>query len=117
MNVQGDKTRLYGYIFSRECCNTPLHFACKTGDPECIRLLIAAGADVNAESCEGRTPLHALCILCAAPTGSVRYFAGGDALGCVQLLLAGGARTTYADHNGLTPPASFGGVPLFYCIV
>ena len=35
--------------------DTPLHFAC--GDPKQIRLLIAAGADVNAENVLGATPL------------------------------------------------------------
>lgn len=38
---------------------TPLHYACASGDPESVALLIRHGADVNAVDLDKRTPLHA----------------------------------------------------------
>ena len=40
---------------------TPLHLAVDADDPELVRALIAAGADVNARSLAGHTPLWWAC--------------------------------------------------------
>lgn len=37
---------------------TPLHWAVVEGRKEAVQLLIAKGADVNAQDERGRTPLH-----------------------------------------------------------
>ena len=37
--------------------NTPLHFACNSGDFELANLLLSLGANPNAENREGYTPL------------------------------------------------------------
>jgi ankyrin repeat protein len=64
----------------------PLHSAAALGDVEACRLLIAAGADVNARQAGEHTPLHE-----AALTGS-------SAL--VELLLAAGADTAATNSDG-----------------
>ncbi len=38
--------------------DAPLHIVCGWGDCEAIRILIAAGADINAKGETGFTPLH-----------------------------------------------------------
>lgn len=38
--------------------NTPLHTASMAGNVDCVRLLLEAGADVNAQNMDGSTPLH-----------------------------------------------------------
>jgi ankyrin repeat protein len=35
---------------------TALHGACGSGDPECVALMLAAGADINRKNKEGKTP-------------------------------------------------------------
>ena len=65
--------------------DTPLHFAC--GDPKQIRLLIAAGADVNAENALGATPL---------------MFAVREGEESVQLLLEQGALPNAKTKSGVT---------------
>ena len=67
---------------------TALHLA--VTDLEKTRLLVDAGADVNAASALGRTPL----IMAAASTGSLEI---------VRLLLARGATIDAADSTGTTP--------------
>ena len=65
--------------------DTPLHLAC--GDPKQIRLLIAAGADVNAENALGITPLmYAIC----------------EGEKSVQLLLGQGALPNAKTKSGVT---------------
>lgn len=42
---------------------TPLHIAAaSTGGKECMEQLLLKGADINAQSDDGRTPLHMTCI-------------------------------------------------------
>lgn len=43
---------------AREKYPIALSRACEEGDTELIRLLTAAGADINAEDKDGNTPLH-----------------------------------------------------------
>ncbi|KAK8140015.1 ankyrin repeat-containing domain protein [Apiospora sp. TS-2023a] len=42
-----------------ELGRTPLHYACRSGRPETVSLLLAAGADPRVEDDQGRTPLEA----------------------------------------------------------
>ena len=37
---------------------SPLHFAVKSQNEDCVRLLLQAGADVNCKSRDNTTPLH-----------------------------------------------------------
>jgi ankyrin repeat protein len=67
----------------------PLHSAVAGRDGECVRLLVAAGADVNARQHGGWTPLHAVA-------------QHGDAA-LVDLLLAAGAEPAPSKEDGRTP--------------
>ena len=78
---------------SRDQGFTPLHSAVATdagpSEHEIIRLLLEAGADPNAKSREGGTPLHT-----AAFTGDLEG---------AELLLAYGADPNASDPKGHTP--------------
>ena len=37
---------------------TPLHLACLANKPECVKALIAAGADINLSGSEGDSVVH-----------------------------------------------------------
>jgi ankyrin repeat protein len=78
---------------SRDQGFTPLHSAVATdagaATAEIVRLLLEAGADPNAKSREGGTPLHS-----AAFTGDLEI---------AELLLAYGADPNATDPKGLTP--------------
>jgi hypothetical protein len=71
-------------------CPTSLHFAAEAGDCEKIMALIAAGEDVNARDCGGRTPLHL-----AAQRGDC---------GAIRILLAAGANPFIGDKEDGKPP-------------
>jgi ankyrin repeat protein len=44
---------------TRDCKGkTPLHTACQTGASDCVPLLLDAGADINAVTSTGSTPIH-----------------------------------------------------------
>ena len=44
-------------LYEDQAMVTPLHIAIMWYRPICIERLVAAGADINAEDCEGYTPL------------------------------------------------------------
>ena len=62
---------------------TALHYAAAAGSEEVVRLLLAAGADPNARTCEGEVPLHFL--------ARVPRERGDAALAAAKLLLDAGA--------------------------
>ena len=69
-----------------EASGTPLHYA---STKEIVELLIAKGADVNAKSSDGSTPLH-----------DAAYY-GRTVI--AELLIAKGADVNAEDEVGLTP--------------
>ncbi len=68
--------------------NTPLHLAAFHGHVDASRVLLRAGAQVDARNAEGMTPL-----MIAAKAGN---------LPLVKVLLKGGATTTIKDLHGWT---------------
>ncbi len=96
--------------------------AAENGDDELVKLLIAAGADVNKANKYGNTPLyraawngHTECakLLIAAGAdvnkadkfGETPLYCAADKgrTECVKLLIAAGADVNMADEDGLTP--------------
>jgi ankyrin repeat protein len=83
--------------------STPLIRAAKAGDVPAIRLLLAAGANVDLPTINGITPL-----LAAAGNGSSgldtrgRYKTEAQAVESAQLLLAAGANVNARDRGGQT---------------
>ena len=80
----------------------PLHQACLFHNEGAIRLLLAAGADVNAQDALGRTPLRHL----LRKSGKK---AQETALPLAKLLLAHGADPSIRDEKGFTPAQSAAG--------
>jgi hypothetical protein len=68
----------------------PLHCACEYGDVEIIKLLIAAGSDVDQPCSEdGMTPLHVACM--------------EEHLGAIEALIDAGADINAGDYDDRTP--------------
>ena len=70
---------------------TPLHYAAEVGAPDCARVLIHYGADVNAANRCGSTPLHNVCAS-----------ACGDATLC-EILIHAGAKADVQNRAKWTP--------------
>jgi uncharacterized protein len=73
---------------------TPLMWAASRGQAAAVQFLIEAGADVNAQSSDGVTPLM-------AAAGAIPTL-DGDPLACVEALLAAGGKVEDVDRNGHT---------------
>lgn len=69
--------------------NTPLKVAIVWGDKDAVKILLKAGADVNAKLEDGYTPLH-------------HAVAQGD-LDMVRILVVNGARINEQNTDGDTP--------------
>lgn len=65
---------------------SPIHCAAESGSAECVRVLLAAGADANERDEGGRTPLH-----------------GAGSVEVVEALISAGADLTAADQFGADP--------------
>lgn len=65
-----------------------LHAACNKNNKDVVEVLIKANAKVNSQNKLGQTPMH-----CAAGYGYV---------GCIELLIAAGARKDLVDNEGLS---------------
>ena len=72
-----------------KCSNSPLYVAAKKGHPECVQLLLEAGADPEYKDKEGQTATHA-----AAANGRVK---------CLRILVENGADMNAHDNSGNTP--------------
>jgi ankyrin repeat protein len=78
MNSQGNQTDEYG--------NTPLHYACRMGNVEIVKLLLKQGSDVNVKNEFGSTPL---------------FYAGEIQI--LQMLLSNGSDVNAQDDDGNAP--------------
>merc|ERR1712224_188549 len=68
---------------------TPLHWACKTGSKEIVKLLLKEGASITVHDGDGNTPLH--------------WAAEYDNKSIVSLLYSYGASCMDENHDGETP--------------
>ena len=68
---------------------TALHVACHRGFPECVQLLVSAGANLALQTSAGESPLHVAC-------------GAGDAA-AAALLIERGAPLDLATADGATP--------------
>ena len=66
-----------------------LHLACECDSPECVQLLVDAGAEINAEDSALRTPLLVAC--------------ESNSTAAAQILIVAGASVKVSDENGMTP--------------
>lgn len=73
---------------------TAMHNAASWGNVECLKLLIAAGGDVNAVDYIGYTPLMTVCLSSYDPNRSKEEF--------IKILLDHGADAKHQDDDGRT---------------
>jgi len=76
--------------------NNALHIAADWGDVDAVRLLIAAGLDVNKQGEHGFTPLHCACAAGSLEVASLLLDAGADPFARTE----GDLPFTTARHNG-----------------
>ena len=76
---------------------TPLHVAVAKGHLEFTKLLIKAGANLNAKARFGRTPLH------SAINNDYGYYGEVVAIDVAKLLIKAGANLNAEDKDGRTP--------------
>lgn len=85
---------------------TPLHYACSTGNPELVRVLLEAGADVNAGAADYRyrrdSNVGGMTALMVAARNDDNYFYDRSPLEVVRLLLEHGADAGARDDAGRT---------------
>ena len=79
---------------------TLLHYAAQEGHTEAVRMLIAAGVQLEQQNRDGRTPLHLTCLMCQK--GMSR--ADGHA-SIVDILQSNHAKTSTQDNFGYRPLA------------
>lgn len=77
-----------------------LHVAADLLNPEMLELLLAAGANPNAQNSEQSTPLH---MALKSSQGENEESDGDDTLRCVNLLLDAGANPNILADDGYTP--------------
>lgn len=58
--------------------STPLHWACGSNDPTTVKLLLEAGADMEAKDNDGESPLHWACRADCPETAIILLEAGAD---------------------------------------
>ncbi|XP_048774113.2 transient receptor potential cation channel subfamily V member 5-like isoform X7 [Ostrea edulis] len=87
------KTNYEGHVYLGEY---PLSFAACLGQEECVRLLVAKGANLNVQDTNGNTVMHMLVI----HDRKENEFDGEDMF---NLLLELGARLDIKNRQGLTP--------------
>ncbi|XP_053381357.1 transient receptor potential cation channel subfamily V member 5-like isoform X2 [Mercenaria mercenaria] len=88
------KTNYEGHVYFGEY---PLSFAACLGQEECVRLLVAKGADPNLQDSNGNTVMHMLVIMdrkCSLAEGAMEMF---------DILYSLGGRLDIRNRQGLTP--------------
>ncbi len=86
--------------------STPLIFAAQAGDLESVRMLVAAGADVNEAGADGTTPLLASLYnwsQAGMQVGKVVPMRFAPNVAVANLLLDHGAKVSVSDRAGYTP--------------
>ena len=82
---------------------TPLHLCFSPyghRNPECWRVLIAAGADVNARDARGHMPIH---YVACHPITQLGQFDWRESKHALEFLLGAGAEVNAGDFNARTP--------------
>lgn len=89
---------------NRVCSATPLHYAASNGSYEAAQLLIEHGANVNAITSAGDTPLHIAVGISPAWTCNIRQTQRGDgSYKVAQLLIEKGAKPLKTNKYGSLP--------------
>ncbi|MCD6046831.1 MAG: ankyrin-like [Gammaproteobacteria bacterium] len=93
LTLIGSQDAIYQMVnFKDAYGKTALHYAAETGQVECIKILLAIGADINAKSDLGNTPLHSAAYCGASKEGKE----------AIRLLIAAGANSMLENQFGQT---------------